>query len=308
MPEPEQIRVNVFVEKQLDRLASEIEAKLSSHVMAIVGPIYAGMDDAVRQAIESRKQLDRPDKADSEPASKQESLAIVLDTTGGIIEVVERMVNTIRHHYDHVTMIIPNQAMSAGTVFAMSGDRIMMDYFSCLGPTDPQVFRNGKFVPALSYLIQLNRLIEKSKNGELTTAEIILLQQLDLAELHSFEEAKELSNSLLRKWLATYKFKDWVETEGRKQRVTPEVRQSRAQEVAELLMGEKREPWHSHGRPISMAVLRRDLRLRIDDFGADSELSRQIKDYHQFLADYMNKISVFGVVHGNGFFQALFLK
>jgi hypothetical protein len=308
MAEPEQVRVNVFVEKQLDRLAGEIEGKLSSHVMAIVGPIYAGIDDAVRQAIESRKQPDAADKAIPDSTREQRSLAIVLDTTGGIIEVVERMVNTIRYHYDHVTMIIPNQAMSAGTVFAMSGDRIMMDYFSCLGPIDPQVYRNGKFVPALSYLVQLERLIKKSKDGDLTTAEMILLQQLDLAELHSFEEAKELSNSLLKEWLAKYKFKDWIETEERKLKVTPELRQSRALEVAKLLMDEARERWHSHGRPISMDVLRRDVRLRIDDFGADPELSRRVKEYHQFLADYMAKIGVFGVVHGNGFFQALFLK
>ena len=308
MAEPEQVRVNIFVEKQLDRLAEEIEGKLSSHVMAIVGPIYAGVDDAVRQCIESRKQPDAADKAIPDPTREQRSLAIVLDTTGGIIEVVERMVYTIRYHYDHVTMIIPNQAMSAGTVFAMSGDRIMMDYFSCLGPIDPQVYRNGKFVPALSYLVQLERLIKKSKEGDLTTAEMILLQQLDLAELHSFEEAKELSNSLLKEWLAKYKFKDWIETEQRKLKVTLELRQTRALEVAKLLMDEARERWHSHGRPISMEVLRRDVRLRIDDFGANPDLSLRIKEYYQFLADYMTKIGVLGVVHGNGFFQALFLK
>lgn len=203
-------------------------------------------------------------------------------------------------------MIVPNQAMSAGTVFAMSGDRIMMDYFSCLGPIDPQVYRNGNFVPALSYLVQFERLIEKSKEGKLTTAEMILLQQLDLAELHSFEEARELSNSLLKEWLAKYKFKDWIQTETRKLKVTSELRQSRALEVAQLLMNHQR--WHSHGRPISMDVLRRDVRLQIDDFGEDPELSRGIKEYHQFLTDYMGKIGVFGVVHGCGFFQSLFVK
>lgn len=306
MADSEQIRVNTFVENQLDRLAGEIESKLSAHIMAVVGPIYAGMDDAVRQGIESRRQRTDATIPPSETATEARKLAIVLDTSGGIIEVVERMVNTIRHHYDFVTMIVPNQAMSAGTVFAMSGDRIMMDYFSCLGPIDPQVYRNGKFVPALSYLVQLERLVEKSKKGELTTAEMILLQQLDLAELHSFEEARELSNSLLKEWLAKYKFKDWVETEARKAAVTPELRQSRALEVAQLLMNHQR--WHSHGRPISMEVLRRDVRLRIDDFGADPDLSRRIKEYHQFLADYMGKIGVFGVVHGHGFFQGLFVK
>ena len=179
MPESDHIRVDKFVEDQLDRLAAEIEAKLASDVMAIVGPIYPGVDDAVRQAVESRKVSGvAPPSSTVTP----QSLAIVLDTPGGIIEVVERMVNTIRHHYDAVTMIVPNRAMSAGPVFAMSGDRIMMDYFSCLGPIDPQVERNGKLVPALSYLVQYERLKKKSEEGRLTTAEVILLQQLDLAK------------------------------------------------------------------------------------------------------------------------------
>ena len=49
-----------------------------------------------------------------------------------------------------------------------------------------------------------------------------------------------------------------------------------------------------------MEILKRDLKLKIEDFGADQELSRQIKEYHLFLADYMSKISVIGVVHTEG--------
>ena len=292
MPDSEQqIRVNAFVESQLDRLANEIENKLSCDVMAIVGPIYPGVDDAVRQAIEVRKQRDNDTRT---------ALGILLDTPGGIIEVVERMVTAIRHHYSEVTMIIPNRAMSAGTVLAMSGDRIMMDYFSCLGPIDPQIERNGKLVPALSYLVQFDRLKERSVKGEITTAEVVLLQQLDLAELHSFEQARELSNTLLKEWLAKYKFKDWKTTEGRGAEVTKELRERRALEVAKTLMDHER--WHSHERPMSMEVLRRDVNLRIDDFGTDARLSRHIREYYQFLVDYMTKIGVFGVVHGKGIF------
>ena len=283
------VRVNTFVEKQLDRLAGEIEEKLNLDVMAVVGPIFHGLDNTVRQAIETRKQ----------EGGLRKGLAIVLDTDGGIIEVVERMVITIRHHYSQeVTMIIPGRAMSAGTVFAMSGDRIMMDYFSCLGPIDPQIERNGTLVPALSYLVQFERLKERSAKGEITTAEMVLLQQLDLAELHSFEEARELSNTLLKEWLAKFKFKDWAKTETRQLDVTQKMREERALEVAEELMDHQR--WHSHSRPISMEVLRRDLNLKIDDFGADPDLSRRIKEYHQFLADYMSKISAYITVHTNG--------
>jgi membrane-bound ClpP family serine protease len=292
MAETDQIRVNTFVETQLDRLAADLERRLDADVMAIVGPIYPGLDDGVRIAIETCKQ-------NTPTANQRNNLAVVLETNGGIIEVVERMVSAIRHHYaGEVIMIVPNRAMSAGTVFAMSGDRIMMDYFSCLGPIDPQVQRNGKFVPALSYLVQYERLIEKSKDGNLTTAEMVMLQQLDLAELHSFEEARELSNTLLKEWLAKYKFKDWKETETHHKAVTEQMREDRALEVATKLMNHQQ--WHSHGRPISMDVLRRDIKLKIEDFGENAELSREIKDYQQFLADYMKQLGLLGVVHAHG--------
>jgi hypothetical protein len=127
---------------------------------------------------------------------------------------------------------------------------------------------------------------------------MVLLQQLDLAELHSFEEARELSNTLLKEWLAKYKFKDWKVTETRKQPVTAEMRQQRALEIAQKLMDHQR--WHSHGRPIPTDVLRRELNLKIDDFGEDVDLSRFIHEYREFLDDYMSKIGIYGVVHTCG--------
>ena len=85
-----------------------------------------------------------------------------------------------------------------------------MDYFSCLGPIDPQIEKEEKLVPALSYLNRFARLNEKSQSGELTTAEYALLSKLDLGELYQFEQARELSIELLIDW---YKFKDWEKTE-----------------------------------------------------------------------------------------------
>jgi hypothetical protein len=290
MAEPALARVNTFVEKQLDELANALELKLDADLMAIIGPIYDGADDQVRDAVEARK-------------DKRTNLAIVLDTGGGVIEVVERMVNTIRHEYKEVIAIVPDRAMSAGTVFAMSCDKIMMDYFSCLGPIDPQVVREEKLVPALSYLVQYERLKERSAEGKLTPAEAILLQKLDLAELHSFEEAKELSNSLLKEWLAKFKFKEWIVTETTKTPVTPKMREDRALEIAGKLADHQR--WHSHGRSISMEILRSVLNLKIDDFGSDNELSKQIRGYHQFLQDYMAKIGAYHFVHTKNICLAL---
>jgi hypothetical protein len=116
------------------------------------------------------------------------------------------MVGTIRHHYGEVIFTVPNIAMSAGTVFVMSGDRILMDYLSRLGPIDPQIEKDDKLVHALSYLNQFERLNLKAQNGQLTTAEYALLSKLDLGELHQFEQARDL----LVSWLSKYKFKDWL--------------------------------------------------------------------------------------------------
>jgi ClpP class serine protease len=286
MGESQRTQVGAFVERQLDQLASRIEKAFSADVMAIFGPIYHGAEGQVRQAIEQHKGKRKP------------RLAVVLNTSGGVIEVVERMVNTIRHHYEEVVMIIPDMAMSAGTVFALSGDAIWMDYYSCLGPIDPQVESADKrYVPALSYLKQFDRLKAKSAE-ELTAAEVVLLQKLDLAELHSFEEAKKLSDTLLRDWLTRFKFKEWKNTETHKREVTEEMKQTRALQIAATLAD--CEHWHSHGRPISKDILVKELNLKIDDFGVDEAKSDAIGDYHEFLADYMIKMGAFHFVHTKG--------
>jgi len=156
-----------YIKNQLNKHLKSIETAIEADVMAIVSPIVPGLEIVVREAVEKL-------------GSKRNALAIILDTGGGIVEIVERMVTIIRHYYKEVIFIIPNRAMSAGTVFVMSGDRVLMDYFSCLGPIDPQIEREGKLVPALSYLNQFEKLNQKASAGNLTSAEYALLSKLDL--------------------------------------------------------------------------------------------------------------------------------
>ena len=116
------------------------------------------------------------------------------ETGGGSAIAVERYVNILRKHYTEVNFIVPDYAYSAGTIFCMSGDYIYMDYFSVLGPIDPQIQnKEGKFVAALGYLDKINELIEKAKNNDLTQAEFLILKDFDLAELRGYEQAKELT-------------------------------------------------------------------------------------------------------------------
>jgi hypothetical protein len=220
---------------------------------------------------------------------------VVLHTGGGLVEVVERMTDIIRHHYREVVFVVPDVALSAGTVFVMAGDAIMMDYYSCLGPIDPQVVREGKFVPALSYLEQYDRLIARAAAGQLTNAEFAILSRFDLAELHQFEMARDLSISLLVKWLRKFKFKDWHTSTSRGVAIDDSERERRAKEIARALMDNTR--WGSHSRGIPMKVLREELKLKIDDFGADAELHALIRGYYDLAVDYMLRNEIAHLAH-----------
>jgi hypothetical protein len=169
-----------------------------------------------------------------------------------------------------------------------------------LGPIDPQVEgSNGKWVPALGYLTQYERLIKKAQDGELTTVEAeLLIEGFDQAELYQYEQARELSITLLREWLAKYKFKNWKKTATRGKPVTQSMRTSRAAQIAKEL--NKTNKWHTHGRGISMDVLRRDLNLLVDDFGANKPLREAIKAYYDLLDDYKDKRGDKGVIHARG--------
>jgi hypothetical protein len=195
--------------------------------------------------------------------------------------------------------------MSAGTVLVMSGDRIHMDYFSILGPIDPQTPRpDGSLVPAMGHLHQYERLIEKSKQGTLTTAELaFLVQRFDPAELYSYEQARKLSIVLLKEWLVKYKFRDWRRTEKRRLIVTRKMKETRADEIATILTDT--ETWKSHSRGIPMAVLRRRLNLKIEDFGANPKLAVPVRSYYDLLQDYMSKMGHTGVVHTIGRYTPL---
>lgn len=281
---------NEFIEQQLDDRIRAIESQYRAHAISFSGPIMGDIDDVFRMAVEGRHSQEPPRK----------KLIVVLTTSGGYIEVVQRIVATLRRHYKTVEFIIPNYAYSAGTVLAMSGDAIHMDYYSRLGPIDPQVEnQSGRLVPALGYLERYNSLIEKAQRGIITVPEIqLLIQGFDQAELHQYEQARELSVALLTDWLVTYKFKNWRKTETRKVRVTKQMKKERAEAIARDLNETKK--WHTHGHGISMDVLMRDLKVLIDDFGNDSALSAVIGDYNDLLSDYMVRRGARCVIHFAG--------
>lgn len=274
----------VVIESLRNRML-QLEVELDMDGICLRGPILYGVEQRFNQALNQVPQ-------------RRDGLAIILDTPGGVVEVAERMVQCCRHFYKEVVFIIPNQAMSAGTVFAMSGDKILMNYYSVLGPIDPQIQKDGgKLIPALSYLSEYESLIEKSRQGSLTTAEYTLLQKLDLGELHTFKQARDLSIELLENWLSTYKFKDWKVTQTKKVPVNKAMRKKRANEIAQALVDH--EKWHSHSRCISMNTLISELNIQIEDYGINKDLTSCIHDYFDLLVDFLAQRNVSSFVHSS---------
>lgn len=269
-----------LVDKALKEMISnallELEDVANSDVLCYSGPIIDGNENIFLDIIEEL--ANSPDKRDC--------LMVVLTTTGGSAMAVERYVNIIRKHYEKVSFVVPDYAYSAGTIFCMSGDEIWMDYFSVLGPIDPQVKnKEGKFVPALGYLDKVNSLIDKAKNGSLTNAEFLILKDFDLAELRAYEQAKELTVTLLKKWLVKYKFKNWDKHKNGNS-VTMAEKEKRAEEIADKL-GDN-NIWKSHARPICIEELE-NLKLKIEDYSDKETLRKVIRRYYNLSKDMINK-------------------
>ncbi|MDR2408784.1 MAG: serine dehydrogenasease [Bacteroidales bacterium] len=279
--------INDTIKSLLNKELTDLEEYLNADVLTYYGPIVDGTEGAFLQIVEQLCQ-----------EKIHNILFVLLTTSGGSATAVERHVNIIRHHYSTVNFIIPDKAFSAGTIFCMSGDNIYMDYYSVLGPIDPQIQnKEGKWVPALGYLDKINELIQKAQNNTLTQAEFIILKEFDLAELRAYEQAKELTIDLLKKWLVVYKFKKWTHHRNREE-VTQEEKIKRAEEIADKLSNNR--IWKSHSRPLNIEALEK-LKLKINDFGKDSTLKNSIRAYHRLATDFVNKNQLNIFVHTRSF-------
>jgi len=212
---------------------------------------------------------------------KKDSIDIILETPGGFAEVVEDMVRLIRHRYEKVGIIVPGYCKSAGTIFAMAGDEILMGPMSALGPIDAQIMFNNKRFSADAFLEGLEKIKEEVvSTGKLNPAYIPMLQNISPGEIQHCENAQNLSKKLVCEWLAEFKFKYWNIHKTTGKPVTKTDKLNRATEIAEALC--KQSEWLTHGRSIKIADLDK-LKLKITDYSKDADLNDAILRYYTLL-------------------------
>lgn len=143
---------------------------------------------------------------------KSKGLDLILHTPGGEVTATEAIGNYLRKVFGNdIRVIIPQIAMSGGTMLACISKEIVMGKHSSIGPIDPQI--GG--VPAYGVIQEF----ENAKSDILTNPASIPLWQLIISKYHptfigQCYKAIDLSAELIKQWLSDGDmFKDEVNKE-----------------------------------------------------------------------------------------------
>lgn len=131
-------------------------------------------------------------------------LDLILHTPGGSPAAAEAIVSYLRSKFNNdIRVIVPQMAMSAGTMIACAASEIIMGKQSSLGPIDPQF--NG--IPAYNIKSEFEEAKQDlAQNPQNTQYWAIKLQQYPAAFLKTALDAIALSDTLVREWLGTCMF------------------------------------------------------------------------------------------------------
>jgi ATP-dependent protease ClpP protease subunit len=135
---------------------------------------------------------------------RSKGLDLILHTPGGDITATESIVDYLRRMFGtDIRAIIPQLAMSAGTMLACSCQEIIMGKQSNIGPIDPQF--NG--IPAHGVIAEFEKAIEEVKKDPATTP----LWQTIVGKYHptfigECANAIDLASSMVKEWLESGMF------------------------------------------------------------------------------------------------------
>lgn len=141
-----------------------------------------------------------------------ESLDLILHTGGGSGETTDAIVSYLRKKFSDIRVIIPQAAMSAGTMLACAADNIVMAKHSFIGPIDPQFILHTavgvQAIPAHAITEQFERAQKEiTANPKLLNSWLPMLSQYGPALLVQCKNQTEFSAQIVEGWLNKYMFK-----------------------------------------------------------------------------------------------------
>jgi hypothetical protein len=144
---------------------------------------------------------------------KGDELDLLLHTGGGSAESTDAIVSYLRQKFKNIRIIIPQAAMSAGTMLACAADKIIMGKQSSIGPIDPQfIFQTTigmQSIPAQAILDQFKMgKKECIENPDNLKAWIPMFTQYGPALLIQCVNQGDFGKDLVENWLTAYMFKE----------------------------------------------------------------------------------------------------
>jgi len=135
---------------------------------------------------------------------RKKGLDLILHTPGGAMDATESLIDYLRAMFDNnIRAIVPQIAMSAGTMISLACTEIIMGKHSSLGPIDPQIMG----LPAHGIIEEFKRAATEIKANPVT----IPLWQPIIAKYHptligECEKAIEWATEMVKEWLVTGMF------------------------------------------------------------------------------------------------------
>jgi hypothetical protein len=136
---------------------------------------------------------------------RSQGLDLMLHTPGGDIAATESLVEYLRSTFEDIRAVVPQLAMSAGTMIALSCRKIVMGKHSSLGPIDPQIGTT----PALGILEEWDRALEEARKdplrGQFWSG---ITNKYPPGLIGTAEKYRDWSRELAVEWMTTCMFSD----------------------------------------------------------------------------------------------------
>jgi len=142
----------------------------------------------------------------SSDLNKNNGLDIILHTHGGDLSVVEFIIGYLQDAFNHnVRSIVPQLAMSAGSILALSCNEVVMGNQSSLGPINP----HAKGISCKAIVDEFSRAKrEIKKNPESIEVWRTLLSKYKPGFIEDCRGALSMSDDILKYWLTKNMCKD----------------------------------------------------------------------------------------------------
>lgn len=212
----------------------------------------------------------------------KKGLDLILHTPGGGIAATESIIDYLHRKFGpDIRVVVPQIAMSAGTMIACSGKKIVMGKQSNLGPIDPQL----RGIPAHGVVEEFHRAHKEIKDDPTKLAVWqFILQKYHPTFLTECENAIALSEEFVLKNLEAIMFK------------RDKKAKEKAKKVVDYLTAYKDRK--THGRHINIDECKK-IGLKIEDLEDDQTLQDLVLTIHHCYMHTLANTPVFKIIENH---------